>query len=65
VLAHPIGNGRRKVYIASTDPEYGPLQPARDYVRAQPGWTWREIATGHDSMVTAPARLAELLLEIE
>lgn len=28
------------------------------------GWQVHEIATGHEAMVTAPGRLAELLLEI-
>jgi len=32
-------------------------------VRAEPGWRYRELATGHDAMVTAPHALSELLLE--
>lgn len=31
---------------------------------AGPDWAWREIATGHDAMVTAPAELARLPGEI-
>jgi len=33
-------------------------------VRAEPGWRYRELATGHDAMITAPRDLAELLLEL-
>lgn len=32
-------------------------------VRASSGWGYRELATGHDAMITAPAQLAALLLE--
>ena len=31
--------------------------------RAEPGWRYRELATGHDAMVTMPTEVAELLLE--
>ena len=60
-LSHPVGNGLARTYIACTDPWYEPLAWARDWVRAQSGWDWAEIATGHDAMVTAPGPLAELL----
>lgn len=63
-LQHPIGNGLPKTYIAVTDPWYPPLAALRDWVRAQPDWQWREIAAGHDAMVTAPDALAELLQAI-
>ena len=29
-----------------------------------PIWRFRELATGHDAMITAPAELAALLLEV-
>jgi hypothetical protein len=28
------------------------------------GWESREMATGHDAMLTAPSEVAELLLEL-
>lgn len=62
-LAHPVGNGRPCTYISCTDPLYLPLQPARDWARAQPGWAWRELRTGHDAMVLEPEALAGLLEE--
>jgi pimeloyl-ACP methyl ester carboxylesterase len=33
-------------------------------VRAEPGWRYREIATGHDAMITAPQAVAALLMEL-
>jgi hypothetical protein len=35
-----------------------------DRVRAGHDWHYRELATGHDAMITAPGALTELLLEI-
>ena len=32
-------------------------------VRAEGGWRYRELATGHDAMITAPRELTDLLLE--
>ncbi len=63
-LQQPIGNGLPKTYIAVTDPWYPPLAALRDWVRAQPDWQWREIAAGHDAMVTAPDALAGSLQAI-
>jgi hypothetical protein len=36
----------------------------RERVRAEPGWSVREIATGHDPMVSAPQALLDILLGI-
>lgn len=60
-LQHPFGNGRPCAYIACTAPEYASLRPCRDWARAQPGWAYHELATGHDAMITAPAETAALL----
>ena len=32
--------------------------------RSDPTWRYREVATGHDAMITAPRPLADLLLEV-
>ena len=63
-LDRPVGNGLPRTYIVCTAPIYEPLQPSRDWVRAQPDWDWRELATGHDAMVTAPEALTGMLLDI-
>ncbi len=63
-LANPPGNGLPRTYICCTDPIYGPLEVARQRVKGKAGWSWREIATGHDAMVTEPRGLARMLVEI-
>lgn len=63
-LANPPGNTLPRTYICCTEPLYGPLELARRRVKGKPGWTWREIPTGHDAMVTEPLALARMLLEI-
>ena len=55
-----VGNGLAASYILCADPLYPPLEASRQWVKAQ-GWTMREIATGHDAMVSAPDRLADML----
>ncbi len=57
---NPIGNGLPATYVVCTDPLYGPAEASRAWVRAA-GWRMVEIATGHDAMVIAPDRLADLL----
>ena len=65
VLRNPVGNGRPRTYIHCTTPAYRPLERARQWVKRQPGWQWREMATGHDAMVTAPTDLAQMLIDID
>lgn len=57
-------NGLPATYVFCTAPAYASLATARDRARQQSGWAWREIAAGHDCMVTAPRETAELLMEI-
>jgi pimeloyl-ACP methyl ester carboxylesterase len=63
ILRHPLGNGLTKTYIAATDPWYPPLTGVHEWVKDQTDWEWREIAAGHDAMVTAPEVLSRLLLQ--
>jgi pimeloyl-ACP methyl ester carboxylesterase len=63
-LKHPVGNGLPRTYIVCTDPVYDALESVRQWVKQQAGWGWREIATGHDAMVTAPGPLADMLVEL-
>jgi pimeloyl-ACP methyl ester carboxylesterase len=62
VLRGPVGGEIPKVYIQCTDPVYEPMQASRHFVRAQEGWAWDEIKTGHDAMISAPEALAAKLL---
>jgi pimeloyl-ACP methyl ester carboxylesterase len=59
-LRNEVGNGVPTVYIVCTDPIYKPLQSTRDWVKGH-SWKTLEITAGHDAMVIAPDRLAEML----
>jgi pimeloyl-ACP methyl ester carboxylesterase len=63
-LDNPVGNGRPCTYVACTNPVYGPLEGSRQWAKAQKGWNWQEIATGHDAMIIAPMELARVLAAI-
>jgi len=63
-LARGGSEGLPRTYVAAADPPYPPMQPVYDRIRADPGWRWRTLATGHDMMVTAPVALASLLLDV-
>jgi pimeloyl-ACP methyl ester carboxylesterase len=64
-LVNPVGFAGPKTYIACVDaaPE-GWREAAVERVRTEPGWRYRELATGHDAMITAPRELATHLLEL-
>ncbi|GAA1846791.1 alpha/beta fold hydrolase [Pseudonocardia ailaonensis] len=60
VLRNPLGNGLPTTYVHCTDPVYGALAASLPIVDRM-GWEVRELATGHDLMITAPeATVAEL-----
>jgi hypothetical protein len=59
-LANKVGNGLPATYIVCADPIYKPLEASRTWVKAA-GWKTVEIKCGHDAMVIAPDRLADLL----
>ena len=59
-----VGNGLPRTYVDCTTPSYATLDRVKDWVRGQPGWNWRDLATGHDAMVSAPGPLADLLVEL-
>lgn len=58
----PIGNNLPRTYIHCTRPSYEALQASRDWVKAQSGWRWLDIPTGHDAMVVAPDALTRMLV---
>ncbi len=61
-LKRPLGGGRPATYIACTNPSYEAIAPTRKLARAQPGWTYLELETGHDAMILAPDALTKMLL---
>jgi pimeloyl-ACP methyl ester carboxylesterase len=63
----PSGAAKRmpRTYIACTgNPALVPVfQPFAEEARMEEGWRYRELATGHDAMVTKPRELSNLLVE--
>jgi pimeloyl-ACP methyl ester carboxylesterase len=59
-LENKVGNDLPASYIVCTDPIYKMLETSRNWVKAA-GWKMMEIKSGHDAMVIAPERLADLL----
>jgi hypothetical protein len=59
-LENKVGNDLPTSYIVCIDPIYKALEVSRNWVKAA-GWKMIEIRAGHDAMVIAPERLAELL----
>lgn len=64
-LASAAGFGGPKTFIACID---APAAGWRDAMivraRTERGWQYRELATGHDAMISAPDQLSSLLLEL-
>lgn len=64
-LANAAAAALPRTYVHCTA---GPLAPSfapfAARAQAEPGWRYRDFATGHDAMLTAPRELAELLLEL-
>jgi pimeloyl-ACP methyl ester carboxylesterase len=52
-----------RTFVDCTSPALPTISVSRDRARSEPGWRVREIATGHDPMVSAPGALADILLE--
>jgi pimeloyl-ACP methyl ester carboxylesterase len=51
-----------RIYVECTAPRHPALNETKARLRAEPGWTWKEIASGHDAMVAHPKELASLLI---
>jgi pimeloyl-ACP methyl ester carboxylesterase len=52
-LRHELGHGLPVTYVHCTEPAMPGLEAAHDVVKRS-GFAWREIATGHDAMITDP-----------
>jgi pimeloyl-ACP methyl ester carboxylesterase len=65
-LPNAGGAGLPKTFIRCTDPPFRPGDDAMEKrIEADPDdWTYVQIATGHDAMVTAPEELSEILLGV-
>jgi pimeloyl-ACP methyl ester carboxylesterase len=56
--------GIPRTFIRCTAPVSASATPSVERVLEETGWRYRDLATGHDAMVTMPGELADLLLEI-
>ena len=52
-----------RTFIDCISPVWPSIAPMRQRVRGEPGWRVRELATGHDAMVSAPGPLTRMLLD--
>lgn len=50
-----------RCFIDCNSPPLATIDEMRRRVRSEPGWTVKEIATGHDAMVSAPQALVSAL----
>ena len=63
-LANGGSDGLPRTYILCAGaPGRTPFMALAERLRGQPGWTFRELATTHDAMVTMPAETGGLLME--
>lgn len=61
-LEHPIGNEVPATYLACMLPPFAAVDGSRQWVRKNAAhWNWKELAAGHDAMVSAPALVLEAL----
>ncbi len=51
-----------RTFIDCTDPALAGIAAMRNRVREEAGWRVLELKAGHDSMISAPRELAEILL---
>lgn len=63
-LENDLPEAVRRTYLACQAPRLPVFDATKARVRADRVWTYRELQTGHDAMVTAPAMLADALLEL-
>lgn len=57
-------DGLTRAFVHSVEPAYPPLGNLPLRIQADPSWDFHELRTGHDSMLTAPEALAELLIRL-
>jgi len=64
-LTNGGADGFPKTFIQCIDPKLGGglFEPYAALAQSREDWTYREIATGHDAMITAADELSALLLE--
>jgi pimeloyl-ACP methyl ester carboxylesterase len=60
----PVGNNLPCTYVHCTQPSHPVLEDSRRLVRSWSGWQWVELAAPHDSMITNPDAVVDLLVKV-
>jgi pimeloyl-ACP methyl ester carboxylesterase len=63
-LTSPAAAVLPRTYIYCNNPAMGFFEMFAERTRTETSWRYRELATGHDAMVTMPRELVSLLLEV-
>lgn len=63
-LEHVYGNHLPLTYIACTQPQMAQLKVFGDKAKGSKEWSYYELPTGHDAMITMPKELTALLFKI-
>ncbi|VTU38610.1 alpha/beta hydrolase [Variovorax sp. PBL-E5] len=63
-LAAALPPATRRSYIACQSPRLPVFDATKARIRGTASWTYRELQTGHDAMVTAPQDLSLLIAEL-
>jgi hypothetical protein len=53
-----------KTYVHCSSPNNPVIEGSRRLVRSMPGWTWIDLPRPHDSMITHPDEVVDLLLAV-
>ena len=62
-LSNPAAAALPRTFIYCNNPAIGFFKPFADRAQEE-GWQYRELPTGHTSMITAPRELAAMLIEL-
>ncbi|MGB6242578.1 MAG: alpha/beta hydrolase [Castellaniella sp.] len=64
-LNHPLGNNLPATYLRCTGTPFQAVGQGYEWARAQYGsrWRWRDLACGHDAMISDPDLVVEALLD--
>ncbi len=63
-LRHPVGNDLPCCYVQCVSPVFPAVAASADWARAQDGWHMASLDSSHCAMITAPRRLAGMLLDV-
>jgi pimeloyl-ACP methyl ester carboxylesterase len=63
-LSNPQAAAIPRTFIYCNDPAIGPFGQFAQRFKADKSWQYREMATGHDAMISEPQKLVDLLVEI-